>query len=144
MVFVVTQTPKERFWPKVDVKSRAECWEWTASRSPNGYGQFSLQGKRTGAHRFAYESVNGPVSPALVLDHLCRNKGCVNPEHLEAVTHWENLRRGVGGPALNYYKTHCDSGHIFDGDNTYITKKGRRSCRICHRRWSAKWRDEHA
>ena len=80
-----------RFWSKVDKRGPSECWNWLASKSPLGYGCFD----KRGAHRVAYEALRGAVPVGLVLDHLCRNPGCVNPAHLEAVTHRENIRRGV-------------------------------------------------
>ena len=82
-----------RFWSKVDKTN--ECWEWTASTTGNGYGQFWINGKLTGAHRVSYEMEYGPIPDGLQIDHLCENKLCVRPSHLEAVTQQENLRRAV-------------------------------------------------
>lgn len=105
------------------------CWEWTASRFRNGYGQ----GNRTVAHRVVYELLVGPVPEGLDLDHLCRNRGCVNPGHLEPVTRRENLRRGETLPAANAIKTHCNTGHEFSEENTYVDALGKRHCRACRR-----------
>jgi len=90
-------TLAERFWPKVERWDPDWCWQWTASRHPLGYGRMGLGGKDGGmayAHRVSYELHFGPIPNGLELDHLCRNPGCVNPKHLEPVSHRENLLRG--------------------------------------------------
>jgi hypothetical protein len=95
----------ERFWARVD--KTGECWEWMGARS-NGYGQTG----RGSAHRAAYMLTKGPIPVGLELDHLCRNRGCVNPAHLEVVSHRENVMRSpIAPPALNARKTHCVRGH---------------------------------
>lgn len=98
----------ERFWAKV--AKGASCWIWLGGVLDTGYGQFHVSGskekgtqKRQGAHKFAYESFNGPVPDNMVLDHLCRNRLCVNPAHLEPVVHRDNVRRGKRGPL----RPHC-------------------------------------
>ena len=126
-----------RFWAFVDRKGDDECWLWTGSLYGHGYGQFFLDASthHVPAHRVAYQLANGDIPLGLELDHLCRNRVCVNPAHLEAVSHKVNTLRGTGLPADNARKTHCLHGHAFTSDNTYIIAKsarvGRR-CRPCH------------
>ncbi|MDP9904774.1 HNH endonuclease signature motif containing protein [Arthrobacter bambusae] len=128
--------PAVRFWEKVEKVDPDDCWLWTASCTERGYGQFGLEGSSIGAHKWSWESVNGPVPNGLVLDHLCRVHRCVNPRHLEPVTIAENTRRAavfdVYG-SVNSRKTHCPQGHPYDDENTYVSKAGSRHCRVCIR-----------
>lgn len=123
---------EQRFWDKVDRRGFDECWQWTGSLVADGYGQIWTSGpqrERLWAHRYAYELLVGPVPEGLCIDHLCRNRGCVNPAHMEPVTLAENTRRGP-----NRSKTHCPHGHPYDADNTYVCPStGARYCRECHR-----------
>ena len=108
------------------------CWTWLWHKDRSGYGTVFWKGRGQSVHRVMYELVNGPVPLGLELDHLCRNRACFNPQHLEPVTHRENMVRGYGWAGRNNRKTHCPSGHPYDDENTYRTKDGRR-CRACHR-----------
>lgn len=131
------RTEAERFWAKVDKGGANGCWLWTAYRDYRNYGQFALtsSNKRVRAHRYAYEAVVGPIPDGLELDHLCRNPPCVNPAHLEPVTHHENVLRGQTLAAVYARRTHCHAGHPFDEKNTRIARAegGRRVCRECRK-----------
>lgn len=126
-----TPATLKRFIAKYDSKPNG-CWEWKAFVDNHGYGMFrhTLAGRTMlKAHRFAYELVYG-YTP-LPLDHLCRNTKCVNPTHLEPVTHQVNVLRGVGPTAKNHLKTHCPRGHAYTAENTHVTPNGGRSCKAC-------------
>lgn len=121
----------ERFLAKVE---KGDCWVWTGSRVPRGYGRLRLSSPRrmVYAHRWAYEWFIGPIPEGMEIDHLCRNPSCVNPDHLEAVTHRENVHRGEAG-RNNRDKTHCPKGHRYDEENTAPRVGGGRRCRACLR-----------
>ncbi len=111
------------------------CWIWQRS-CHRGYGQLWANGTMNRAHRIAYELVKGPIPKSLTIDHLCRNRACINPDHLEAVTMRKNVLRGNGPTAINARKTHCKRGHPFDAANTRMSKLGR-NCRACdHARYT--------
>lgn len=121
----------QRFMSKV-IQSR-NCWEWTGAKNWVGYGQFRFNKKFGLAHRFSYELFKEEIPDNLEIDHLCRNRLCVNPDHLEAVTHKINMNRGNGGKACWKFqksKTHCPHGHEYTKENTRIYKN-KRFCRKC-------------
>lgn len=132
---VRSRDPVERFWSHVD--RSGSCWVWTATTGTHGYGRVFWLGKQRQAHRIAYELIVGPIPEGLELDHLCRNRACVRPNHLEPVQQAENLRRGYSPLAINGRKTHCPKGHEYTPDNTRPTKLGRR-CRTCDRERNAR------
>ena len=120
----------ERFLSKFVRNADHECWPWLAAKSDLGYGRYWSEGKLRQAHRFSYEYFVNDIKEGHSLDHLCRNASCVNPAHLEVVTHKENCRRGNQGRYLRE-KTHCKRGHEFTKENTYIFYGTFRKCREC-------------
>lgn len=115
----------DRLMDKVSPEPNTGCWLWTGALSGNGYGRFWERGRLVIPHRFLYIALIGEVPVGLELDHLCRNPLCVNPVHLEPVTHKVNMSRGQ-----NAAKTHCPQGHLYMGDNL-IFRSGGRGCRAC-------------
>lgn len=120
----------DRFLDKFTIGD--DCWEWTAGTLSKGYGSFMREDQTTvGAHVFAYETFVGPIPEGMEPDHLCRNRLCVRPGHLEAVTRRENVRRGDSPAGINARRDECVNEHPFDEVNTYIRPNGNRACRIC-------------
>lgn len=120
-------TLEERFWAKVDMSG--DCWIWTASKNGKGYGQIAVKPHRPAlAHRIAWQLANGFVPDGMQLDHLCRNRACVNPDHLEVVDNRTNTLRGIGPTAINAAKKLCKRGHSLA--DAYVSK-GMRYCRTC-------------
>lgn len=128
---MTTANSENRFWQQVD--KTESCWLWTGSLTHNGYGRMGFRGKVHRAHRLAYELlIGGAIPDGLTLDHLCRERRCVNPAHLEAVPLRVNILRGEGGAALNVRKTRCPAGHPLDGANLRRDGSNRaRRCRAC-------------
>lgn len=151
-------TLDEIFETRVQPEPNTGCWLWTGNVRRDGYGRISIAHNRQElAHRLFYEQSVGPIPPGLQIDHLCRQRSCVNPRHLEVVTQQINLSRGYFGT-----KTHCPRGHEYTEKNTYKakTKVGvgiTRKCRACHiarqserqktdsevQRRKKRWRDRH-
>lgn len=127
----VIRDPDERFKEKVFVTS-CGCWIWLGKPDKDGYGIFFIDGKQVKAHRYSYIKKRGPIKKGLEIDHLCRIRCCVNPGHMEAVTHKKNMSRGK---FANSRKTHCPKGHPYSGDNLFINKSnGGRQCKTCMKR----------
>lgn len=133
--------PVERFWSKVN--KTETCWLWTDALDGCGYGRMAMGSRttttyRVSAHRYAYELLVGDIPEGLELDHLCRVRHCVNPDHLEPVTHLVNIMRGESPVSHNGEKTHCPQGHEYSEENTrWYTRPGAdrpgRYCRECAR-----------
>lgn len=127
----------ERFTKKIaepfDVHN--DCWIWTAAKDKDGYGRFQVGYRCTNAHRVAYELFVGPIPEGHHVDHMCKNKSCVRPDHLQVLTHFENSGQGRRD------KTHCPYGHEYSESNTY-RHIGRRHCKTCHVEWERIYRKE--
>jgi hypothetical protein len=117
----------DRLWLSVFKTSDYGCWVWTGRKQREGYGRIVVNGITTGVHRVAYEMAKGPIPDGMTIDHLCRNKACVNPAHMEVVSFGENSRRQM------LSRTTCKHGHPWSFDNTRFDKRGRRCCRACAR-----------
>lgn len=119
-----------RFYRKVPERPGGECWPWRGTMFDTGYGAFSLQGRNRGAHRVSYQIHRGEIPAGLVLDHLCRTRSCVNPEHLEPVRQGENVRRGESPSAQAQRAGTCSAG-LHDMTDVYVKPDGMRQCRPC-------------
>ncbi|MFG3170558.1 HNH endonuclease signature motif containing protein [Streptomyces sp. NPDC048200] len=140
------QEREARFWSNVERTGPTPahrpdlgpCWIWKLRKTKAGYGLLTWHGVGNEyAHRAAYQFTSGAIGEGLEIDHLCRNRACANPQHLEAVTHLENVRRAE--PAQ---RTHCQRGHEYSPENTHRdpNKPGKRICKACRKEMSAEWR----
>jgi len=125
---------EEKILKYIPMEDTGDCWEWTGSKTPPGYGYIIHNGTHIYGHRFIYELMIDKIPDKYDIDHLCRNTSCCNPFHLEAVTHRENVLRGNGLAAKNARKENCAKGHIFTAK---IRGDGRsyRICMECNRQW---------
>lgn len=128
--FWLPEVVADRFWSRVDASG--DCWLWMGGTNSRGYGYFWDGTKQLAAHRFVWELLVGTIADGLQIDHLCRIKRCVNPDHLEPVTPRENIYRGVNMVALHAKKIHCANGHLLLGVNLKVTPR-QRKCRTCMR-----------
>lgn len=126
-----------RLFGWISVRDETGCWNWIGGTNRAGYGVTSAGGKRRSAHRIIYKMLGGELEDDLTLDHLCRNRCCVNPEHLEPCTLEENVSRGWiadrDRPNRNREKAVCAKGHLYDEENTSYGTKGERRCKTCMR-----------
>ncbi len=118
-----------RFWEKVE--RTTSCWNWTGAKNVEGYGLAWFNSKLCSAHRISFLLSGNTIPVGMNLDHLCRNRGCVNPEHLEPVTQRVNTLRGESFAAKRAKQTHCVNGHEFTLENTRMKNNGTRQCRAC-------------
>ncbi len=140
-----------RFWEKVNPcglipahrPDLGPCWEWLCPPNDNGYGYFWHEDKKRLVHRFSYGLFVAEIPDELVIDHLCRNRICCRPDHLEPVTDRVNILRGEGLAARNALATECYQGHPYDEENTYWYPDGSRGCRECRRQHVKDWREKN-
>jgi hypothetical protein len=138
-----------RFSPKTPARERIErcvviddrgCWNWMRQRNRLGYGLMRWRGRKVPVHRVSYEAFVGPIPEGLEIDHLCRNRACCNPEHLEAVTRRTNVLRSGNFIAARASADHCINGHPFAGENLRTDKDGERVCKACNRAAAERYR----
>ena len=122
---------EDRFSAKLRINARTGCWDWIGATQPTGYGQLWNGVRPEQAHRIAFKLFTGAIPVGCEIDHLCRNRGCVNPAHLRAVPHKENMRVSDTLMGRNAAKTFCMRGHPLSGENLILNSSGARQCREC-------------
>lgn len=137
----MTDKQLRNFYDKIRLPNENGCMLWNGATA-RGYGRVRLDKTLFPAHRVSYYLAYGQPSPYLVLDHICGDRSCVNPDHLEPVTPKENILRGAGFTASHAKKTHCPKGHPYKGSNLTIGSKGERRCKICDRDWHRNYRSQ--
>lgn len=133
---------RERFNARYTIDPETGCWLWNGFLGSGGYGQIVVQHRTHYAHRISYELHRGPIPEGMQLDHLCRVRRCVNPDHLEPVTPRLNTLRGTGPTAVNAQKTHCFRGHPLTPDNldARLLRQGERVCVHCRRQYDREYK----
>ena len=132
-----------RFWAKVSRGDDGSCWPWRGSLR-KGYGAFWIGGKNVAAHRASLILSGREIPEGLVVDHICRNRACVNPSHLRIVTNRTNLiENSIAAAAISVRKTHCKRGHPLEGYNVRFNTSGTRRCRQCSVDWNRANRQRH-
>ncbi|MGO1069746.1 HNH endonuclease signature motif containing protein [Lysobacter sp. CA199] len=131
----------DRLIAKSVVDTATECWRWMGSAQPTGYGQMWNGFRPEQAHRIAYRTFIGPISPELEIDHICRKRDCINPFHLRQVTHRQNMQASESVMGVNARKTKCSRGHLLSGENLVLTKSGTRQCRCCMNMSAKRYRE---
>jgi HNH endonuclease len=134
-----SKTPEERFEAAYIPEPNSGCWLWLGCLDGKNYGILGIDRRNVYAHRFSYVQKFGAIPAGKELDHKCRNTYCCNPDHVEPVTHRENMLRSpltLGGRHIR--RTHCPHGHEYSEDNTYIGPLGHRFCKICRRAFDKK------
>jgi hypothetical protein len=129
-----------KFWDRVDFRGPNGCWLIPTIRK-DGYCYVKYMGRNVTAHRAAWEDVVGPIPAGMELDHKCRVRNCVNPAHLEPMTHYENIMKGNTVAAMRVAQTHCIHGHPLFGENLYLDPNGYRFCRTCRKRWRSEYQE---
>ena len=133
-------SPEDRLHFQIEPEPMSGCWLWTGTLIPRGYGRINWGGRQVVVHRLIYEKHRGPIPTGLTLDHLCRVRSCVNPDHLEAVTMRENCLRGESFSAKNARQTHCKRGHALVSPNIYLSTPWKRACVACARERALQYR----